>query len=323
LGSFRIFRPLEPCPSRAKLGSFCVFRPRTPPNWVRFAHLTPPNWVRFASFARRGLAQAGPNWVRFAHLTGAPRPWGLAPPGAAGELALFRTFVPQVAASRPPALAMVFAAHLREIGFVLRDRRNVCKRHNSFPYNGLSPVFTPCELALFRRVGPGRGWRLEVAGRRAGVPPQICPPSCHPGLRSGSTIRNGGIGFVLHFTLHTSNFRPPLNWLCLYNRPRSPAAGPLELGLFCTIGPRTPAGLPQIGFVLRICAHRIGFVSYISPSEAAAPSQIGFVSHNPQSVNWLCWTWQPSTVMKKGGLAKFRSSSQQVVPPPPAAAAHL
>jgi len=75
---------------------------------------------------------------------------------------------------------------------------------------------------------------------------------------AGPSFGRGQIGFVSHDSLNTRRFTPEtpseigfvLHVRSSFVRPR-PTQPRRELGSFCTFRPPVPAGLPEIGFVLR------------------------------------------------------------------------
>jgi hypothetical protein len=173
---FAQFPPSGPS-GRAKLGSFRTFRSPADPGPTRQRHLpTYPCLPTLCFISHNFLRQAPPagrNLVRFARFALAG-PGRLRPfPGARAKLASFGAIGP----AQGGACRCILAPELSK-------------------------------LASFCAAGPRQP---QVAGRRAGVPPQVCPqsaieelgsfytigPSSHaPGARSRPAP--GGIGFVLH-----------------------------------------------------------------------------------------------------------------------------
>jgi hypothetical protein len=206
-----------------------------------------------------GPGPPGPawNWVRFAH-SASPR---RRPPDVPScpSLALFCMIGPRDR-SRPRlhgANWLRFARLAPRIGFVSRI----------FDLPGSGP---PAKLGSFCTIGLRRA---DVAGGRAGIPPQVC---------SQSAIRNRGIGFVLHdwpargrgdrprgasrrrsvpnpqskirnreigFVLRTCL---PHGWQRQGLRPVRGARGRPS-----PPGPRPPSA-PEIGFVLRSWSSKLG-----------------------------------------------------------------
>jgi hypothetical protein len=159
-----------------------------------------------------GISATG-NWVRFAHLPRVPRLWGLAPPGAAGKLALFRTFVPRPPGRVPPGRA--------GIGFVLR----------------ISPSGPPADQPNWVRFASFACRCLAQAG------PNWVRFAHFPLWASGRPAQLGSFR-----TFH----RTKLGSFCTIGRPQPSAArklgsfrtfDPARLGLFCAVRPECDISL--------------------------------------------------------------------------------
>jgi hypothetical protein len=125
--------------------------------------------------------------------------------------------------------------------------------HNLIPGRQLPSIRFLPKLALFCTIDPRSDPGRETPGRRAGVPPQICPQSA---------IGNPEIGFVSHSLPSRAPADRP-NWV-----------------RFAQSACWSQAGWRRIGFVSHGWLRPIGFVLHNRPPSGPARQGIGFVSHH-------------------------------------------